>query len=41
MAQSVYEASLFNIRANANVSTARNVINELSDQKSMESVLTY
>ncbi len=40
-AQSICEAGLLNIRANANVSAARNVINELSDQKTMESVLTY
>ena len=39
-AQSICEAGLLDIRANTKVSAARNVINELSDQKALEDILT-
>ncbi|MBK2357810.1 hypothetical protein IBE09_09345, partial [Francisella hispaniensis] len=40
-AQSICEADLIDIRANTKVSTARNVINGLSDQKAVETILTH
>lgn len=40
-AQSICEADLIDIRANNKVSTARNVINGLSDQKTVETILTH
>ncbi|APA83431.1 hypothetical protein [Francisella tularensis] len=40
-AQSICEADLIDIRANNKVSTARNVINGLSDQKAVETILTH
>ena len=39
-AQSICQAGLLNIRANTKVNAARNVINELSDQKTLKTILT-